>query len=534
LRRKPANLSTEEWKEKRRNAARELGRRRERAAVPALIEVVEAEKFDIVAEHAIEALAAIGDERALEPLRAAADDGDRDPDGRQAARRALERLGAAADARRAAEAEGPSQGGEPGSRVGPGPGDRVLGGADLETPQAPEFPDDTLAASEQLTLVLGGLRFSYDSLRDIPALDGDAVGRYRRLVERTDIGFDYGIEAGVVAGALDFPGDDSASRTGAVSGRGDAEIRFYFAEPPLFVLAAGAANTSLTAVKIDRPAGDGEDTNEIRLGIDLTATAGLGIGRVLERGEELRVRRIAQALRQRRLLGRPITPELTESLLATWWSLRGAISPRQQLLATIEILRHAGVLLDEPDPATTYELLQILLDGNLVSRPDGMSGAIGISETLLVRDDALDLEDGRVENVIARGRYGAQGPDGLQEIVGQAAARYRILAGDDDAPWLVLASASYRRFLYTDAFDPIGGVEIGAEIGASDDGDDSSIATRIGGRVGWIFALNRASRLRIAADAALESGELFVGASIEASYGFLDVSFIGAPASLGM
>ncbi len=50
---------------------------------------------------------------------------------------------------------------------------------------------------------------------------------------------------------------------------------------------------------------------------------------------------------------------------------------------------------------------------------------------------------------------------------------------------------------------------------------------RSGGRIGWLWAPSRFNRFRLSASVAVEAGEIFVGANFEASYGFLDVGFIG-------
>ena len=58
-------------------------------------------------------------------------------------------------------------------------------------------------------------------------------------------------------------------------------------------------------------------------------------------------------------------------------------------------------------------------------------------------------------------------------------------------------------------------------------GTDLSVATRLAGRIGWLWFPNRASALRASMTAAVESGEYFIGLSFEATYGLLDVGFVG-------
>jgi len=205
-------------------------------------------------------------------------------------------------------------------------------------------------------------------------------------------------------------------------------------------------------------------------------------------------------------------------------------------VATVNILREAGVLLGEPDASTTYKILQILTDGQLDHRMSGMDAHFGIGETLLARDDDFTdagVEEGRIETLLAQARYGWQSGDGTHEIVGQGSARLRILAeGGEDSPYAVVATAAWRKFFYSDTFDPIGGLEFAGTAGLSDPGIDgvTNRAGLIGGQVGWIWSPNRASWFRLAGSLTLQSNEVFLGVSAEAAYGLLDVGFIGKAA----
>jgi hypothetical protein len=190
-------------------------------------------------------------------------------------------------------------------------------------------------------------------------------------------------------------------------------------------------------------------------------------------------------------------------------------------------------LLGEPDASTTYKILQILTDGHLDQRRDGLDIHVGIGETLLTRDDdfvAAGVEEGRIETVLAQSSYGWQSLDGSHEIVGEGFARLRILAeGTENSPYAVGATAAWRKYFYTDTFDPIGALEFAGQAGLSDPGidDETNRAGLVGGSVGWIWSPNRASWFRIAGSLTFQSNELFLGISAEASYGLLDVGFIG-------
>jgi len=56
---------------------------------------------------------------------------------------------------------------------------------------------------------------------------------------------------------------------------------------------------------------------------------------------------------------------------------------------------------------------------------------------------------------------------------------------------------------------------------------------QVGGSIGWLLAPNRASQLRLAGEGRWVSGEIFIGATFEARYGFLDAVYVGSGAYPG-
>jgi hypothetical protein len=488
--------------------------------------MIETEQFDVVAEIAIEALGKLGDQRAVPALQAIAGDGSRDRYVREAARKSLRQLGAAGKApadtktpRAPPEPDRPA----PAADLGAG-----LGGARADVPDGPTFESDVLGATERLTFAVGAARLQYDTARERPSFDGDLAARYERTHDTPSRGIRYGGDGALVAGVVDYPGDGSSSRAAVLAAGGDAEARFYVSGGELYGLVQGAAQLSFA---YNRTVYSGPTfVNNKRFNADLHAGIGVGRGRVLEVGEALRLRRIEKVLEDARMLGRPITGDLAERVLRTWWALRDEQGAHRRLTATVAILREAGVLLGEPDASTTYKILQVLLDGQLDRRPSGLDVRLAVAESYLIRDSDTNLEDGRIETLLVAARYGQQTATGEHELVGEAFARYRILGDDGDpTPWAAAASAAWRRYAYSEHFDPIGALEIAGQVGASKDGFDSSrVATRVAGRVGWLWSPNRASRFRLAGHLALESGTLFVGATFEAVYGLLDVGYVGA------
>src|SRR5262252_3688639 len=89
LRKRPRGMDEETWREKRRDAARELGELGDKRAVPPLLEIVQSERFDAILEIAMQSLGKLGDRRAVPPLQHVAEDPSIETYVRDTAREAL-------------------------------------------------------------------------------------------------------------------------------------------------------------------------------------------------------------------------------------------------------------------------------------------------------------------------------------------------------------------------------------------------------------------------------------------------------------
>jgi hypothetical protein len=526
MRTKPDGMDRAEWKEKRRSGAKKLGTLGDKRAVDVLIWLVETEEFDVVAENAIAALGKLGDEKAEEILQSVYADKSRERYVRQLAKTALAKLGSKPDGRKGDKDDDKGDGAALG-----GGGGASIGDSDAEVPDGPTFGEDVLGSTHRLTFALGTAHLEYDTVRDRPELDGSVAAEYERTIDYAKKAYRYGGDAELAGGAVDFDGADSASRVGVLSVEANGEARFYTSGGTWYGMLNGALGGSTMVAKVDRPPNNngGQNTDEVRFSADVHGGLAVGYGRVLDMGEALRLRRIELLLEKAGQLGRPIAPDLAERIMRAWWSLRGEQGTHDRLVVTVTMLREAGVLLGEPDASTTYKILQVLEDGALDHRPRGLDINLGVAESYLIRDDAIPVEDGRVESVLLRATYGRQSSDGTSEIVGQGFGRYRILAPDgSDSPYAVGAVGAWRRYVYNDNQDLSGALEFGAEAALAKTGEDFNLSGRLGGFVGWQWIPSRASRFRLTANVAVESEEIFFGASFEATYGLLDVGYVGA------
>ncbi|MBZ0232640.1 MAG: hypothetical protein K8M05_09955, partial [Deltaproteobacteria bacterium] len=420
-----------------------------------------------------------------------------------------------------------------------GGGDPILGAPVSGAVEgAPAWDDDVIGASESLTFVVGAASLSFDTLRDRVTFDVDAEGVYARRVERERSAWGVDVDVDVVGGVFnptDAP-DRAGSKLAIVDVSGGGEFRAYTASG-LYGIGQAAANLRghyLTVREDDAT----DDILERRLAADLGVAIGCGHGRLLDVGTRMRAQQIATVLERARALGRPIDDSLARKLQATWWALRRDRTGYRQLTATVAVLREAGVLLGEPDAGTTYELLEVLRDPSFDGRPSGVDVQLLVGESFLMREarfgggitpgDVCGEPAGsstgcRFETALVRARAARQlglANDAIVTLDG----RYQLTG--DAKPWQVEANGRWRRFVHGDHAELLGTFDVGAALLASDDGgDDSRKGLRVMGEVGWTWQLNRASGVRLAGTGAFEGGAFFLGASLEASYGFLDGGF---------
>jgi hypothetical protein len=550
LAKKPGGMSNDAWRARRREAARDLGQKADPRGVDALVKVVESEKFDAVAEIAIEALGKIGDKRAVPVLQKVRDDASRDQGLRDAASEALATLGAAAPSAEAAPGEAapapeapPTEadvGAAAPTEAAPAAGpedDDASAPAAVTVPPAGRFGPEILAASERWTFAAGALSLAYDSAAKQPQLSGAASLRYHRGLEEPKLGYSFDASVALAGGAEDRNGDLSNTGSYALVGStvGETELRFYLAGPSGFFLhAAGDLGLGGSAITVESTLG--EDFKEFVPSIDAGLALGAGYGRTLDVGAKLRAERVERVLRRARLLGRPINADVANRLETAWWDARDELGFRRALVATIQILKEAGVLLTDPDPTATYEILRVLEDGQLDGRLDGWDARLGVAELVagrdnVVGDDVFDFH--REEVAVARGAFGKQLPGALAEIVGQLRAVYRLGGGSQQYPgyWAAEADVAWRRYFYGDVWDPRGALELGVTVGASDrntnegDGDDVGASRAASLRIGYLMIFSRASRLAATTTLRYEGHDVFFGLGLSGSWALSDASY---------
>jgi hypothetical protein len=522
------------WKEKRREAAKKLGASGDKRAVPVLIELARSEVFDIIGEIAVDGLGQLGDRSAIPVLQEIANDESRDETQRDKARKALSKLGTEVKEPDPDAGGGSGTGSGTGSGSGTGTGSGIGsgigsgGGEPAEgEPSGPTWNDDVLAASEQLTLALGAASLGWDSVRKELDFDVDVAAWYRRSLDKERSAWAFGGDARVIVGTTNPDGPETA-RLVIAQATADGELRAYGGSD-LYGIAFGRTRIETTRLSTVDDAGNRNSDRWVAF--DAQVALGGGYGRALDVGTRLRVARIATVLEKNRALGRPIDDTIARRLQSAWWALRGALGSHRMLTATVAILRDAGVLLGEPDAGMTYELLEVLEDPSLARRMSGLDVHLAFGEGFLQRwrtptDEDTGLGEGRLEELLLRGRFARQVGE-TSDFEATAYGRYRLFPEEGlPAPWAVGVTGRWRTFVYGDHFDPRGALDLGAAVAAADDDTDmTDPGLRLGGEVGWTIIISRASSIRVSGEAIFDTGEVFIGGSIEAAYGLLDGNF---------
>ena len=396
-----------------------------------------------------------------------------------------------------------------------------------DMPALPDLPDDTLAAYDRITFAGGTASVAYDTGRKRLDAAADLSGAWQHRIERE--GMAWGADAGahLVTGLIN-PDGRAQTRGAQLDVNADAEARFYTGSIYGIGRAAGSLQVDyISDVDATNPNNDYKSTTSQA---DLEVALGGGYGRVLDVGAAIRVRRLARTLDAARALGKPIDAATSKKLQLTWWALRGERSSYRSLVATVAILREAGILLGEPDAGLAYEILNVLRDTQLFVRPSGFDINLTFGEGYLRRPEGLvaqNFENGRVEQLLVNAGYGAQRDDDKAEIAGTAYARYRLFAADGTpTPYGAGATAHMTRYTYGDHGDPCGMFDLtGIVEVSSDDRMNTDKCLHLEGQLGFTMLFNQASGLRLAGSIAEDGGTIFFGPNLLATYGLLDAGF---------
>jgi len=541
LRARPEGMDGKTWQAQRREAVRELGRLRARRAVPALLKIVASERFDVILEFAITALGKIRDRRAVPALRRLAGDSALDKYVREAAARALNKIGA---------------GKGPGVSPRPRPKkprlqrpktprkDQVTPPADPQPPARPRRarrpdpgvgfgplpavgkPDSAVIfRARWWDLAAGAADVRWDG-----EVEGTTAGlklgsRYVIREERRWLGFSLEAAGHLGLQLANPPGDDS-TRALTHSLQVNPEARLYpFSRslPLLFGQISGGAGYGL--VHASQPA-----SLDDRLSVagNLSVGAGPGYGRVVDTGPRLRLARIQRVLLEAGLLSAPIPAAVADQLLYAWYELRNHVGSHARLGHTLRILHRAKLLKGAPSAAVTYRLIRALDDPQFDLRREGFLVRLGYGYARTLIKNATDANQAFLYTT---GEYHRQLGD--RHAFSADLRFYYQHVGDPDTHG-VSFSALYSRYLYTSNLDPMGSLSGGLEGGVSNQPGAAFANSGLGYRFlvkgAYTHHFTRGTRLSASFAAGIDTGSPQVMFTLEARYGLARGSYLAGSA----
>ena len=523
LKSRPRGMSRDTWREQRREAARELGRFKERRAVPTLLQIIKRERFDVILEIAIDALGEIGDPRAVGPLKNLLKDPSLDAYVRDAAASAMRKL--SGDKSRPTPRQPRVSKPDPLPPVEDVSTPIVRGSfAKLPALSLPELGVDTIARSTQLELVAGSGHFDYNGNAKIISTALSLRSHYFRQLERKTLGYSIDSAADVRFDLLDPPVGDATWAIGHDL-QINPEVRYYpFTNdlPQLFgQLSAGVGyGLAVAAAPLSTE-------SRVTLGATVTAAGGPGYGRIVDVGPRLRLSRIARVLEKSGVLAAEIDSAIGTKLIQTWYELRNRIGSFSRLGYTLKVLNEAHLLKEEIDAATAYRIIRILDDPQLDQRRSGLMLRLGYG---YARQLLKDADDRTLAFLYATAEVQRQ--HGTSRALGAGMRFYYNMWGTPDTYGIDI-TGHYDWYLYNRAFDPLGAIGLGLDAGLNnqpgDAFEDGGIAYRVLAAASYSRFFSRGTRIVSRLRGGIQDGGAVVLVSIEAQYGIASGSFIGAP-----
>ncbi len=548
LKKKPRKMTVETWQEERREAARELGRIKNRRAVPILLSIVAKERFDVILEIAIDALGEIGDKRAVGPLKKLLNDPSLDAYVRDAVAGALRKLGTdtrpisstpgkkpgakhSSKPTRKPNVDKPSSVTDPGAKANQNRLDMATRLAEKQRPFGKlaaldlELDADVIAFSDRFEIIAGAANVRWDDRAGEINTAFALRSRFWKQVEKKAYGYTIDGSADLSFRLLS-PRDVDATWDLANSLQVTPEIRFYPFKRDVPLLSGQLTasmgyglNYGSHPTILDR---------RFSMGGNLSAAVGPAFGRIYDVGGRLRLKRFEFALKKAGMLSGPIDLGVATDLLHAWYQLRNEIGSFKHLGHSMEILSRANLLKkDTIDPATMYRLIRTLEDPQLDYRPSGMLFRLGYGYGRALIMEADDLNQGFL---YATAQYNLQLTT-FRAFEAGLKFYYQML-GEPDTIGLSL-QAGYTHFLYNKEWDPLGAITATLSGGLSRqalppfvetvDGEEVTTDGAMGYRVmaGGSYSrfFNRGTKIVAAAQVGIDTGNPLVMFTLEAQYG---------------
>ncbi len=531
LRARPTGMDEVAWRAKRREIATELGSRRDKEAVDALIEIVETERYDSVLSIAIEALGKQGDARAIEPLQRVYADRSLDTFVRRDAAAAITALGGTPrdDARLVGGDASPrSDEGLLGGRQLGTMGEASVASDSTDDPTRGDkrLPSDVRARDRGFSFVLGRLSLGVNTrASQQPVLaDGGLGARARYIDERQRWGFsvtgslDASVRNGDITSAAEMGSDTGNTLlvNQALAGNGEAHV--YFGKTDVHAFGGLGLSQRLVRVSVKDFGGGNQSTlSDTRFGVDVIPAGGLGFGRYLDGGSDLMVDAIVNALQTENILALPLDAEARRAIRDAVFRRSNTFSAWPRAEAVIGILQARGHLARRPGPRLVHRIRSIVEDPSYIDRPRGVRVRVGFLY------DAPLAQGDRVTRGDAVGAPFVQFDAGFQislerQILADTRLWYDVIGKKG---FTTDTGVTYTRYLHTKFHDYAGQWSAGVRGGASGreieglpDGVDPRIGYRAVGQAGYTYGFRRGSRAGLVGEVGVDSGAFVVGVGL--------------------
>lgn len=557
LRTRPTGMDEEEWRTRRRDAARQLGDERSDEAIGALVEVVETERYDAVLSIAMDSLARIGDPRAIPALQKVYADRSIDTFVREDAAKAIRALGGTPrdDARLTGRAE-PADGGSS-DRVVQGPQLGVMGEA-----SAPEdtFDDDATrsgrkqgrkrrplpqnlrARDRTFGFVVGALDLRVNTLSEAPMFADAGLAAFADYVDERhqwgwtlSAGLDASYRNGDAALAPAGNGDNEGAIQYIHQGLAvAADAHYYFGKTDFHVFGQLGLSQRLAVIRVDDFGGGTQsDLSDTRVALDVVPAAGFGWGRFLNRGSDLMVDAIVRVLETENILARALEPVDRQAIRDVVYRHSNAFSTYPRVAGVVQILRDRGYLARRAGARLLYRLRSVIEDPSYLERNAGIRARVGFLYGLPVAQDDFFQRGGD-----AVGAPFVQFDSGFQfglerQVQADARGWYDVIGLGG---FTVDAGVRYTRFLHSEFDDYRGQWFAGLRGGASfreyelpDNAPDEGLGHRAIALAGYAFGFQRGSEISVAANAGLDSGGFVLGAGLALEFGIARGSVANLP-----
>ncbi len=549
LRTRPTGVEESVWIEQRRDAAMKLGEIRDKAAVDALIEIAETERYDVLLSIAIRGLGNQGDRRALPSLQRIYADRSVDKFIRDQAGEAIVALGdRPLDDIRLAGQSGdlgvhtpstePAQLGSMGSASTPeetfaGPGPRS------------SLPDDLRARDRAVDLALGELDLRIDAAWSEQPVLADAALRLatRYVDERQQWGWSH---RGALALAF-RNGDYRAPPTTNDKDGGNTryfrqqlsaqvEGHYYFGNSDVHMFAAAGLDQRFTRLSVKND-GDDDSRNEGalsdgRFAVDLAPAGGLGWGRNLNNGARLRLGAIEAILSTENLLSNPLDTKARRAILASLYVQSNRRSSYPRLAEVLRELKERGFLARSPSARVLYRIVRAIDDPTYADRPKGARIRAGFVYGIPLMQDDYQLRgaDTAMAGPLLSADVGLQ-IDLERELLFDTRALYDALG--DVTALSTNSGVTYRRYLHGRWSDYLGEWTLGARGGISkrnwdlpDGAPKQGLGYLVSFRTSYAYAFSRGSRIELSTDMSVESGALRLGVGLGLRFGLSRGSYV--------